>query len=136
MTIAERRDFTESLTQKHTRAQQNMLPMARILSGAAPVADKLMRSEEWGRYCTYLQGVLERYVKAKEYAQNRLGDPSIVDDAEVRKLRQDIFRADVAVETLKFAIELPAWILKGGAQADEFVKSYEKKNEPTEQPKS
>ena len=132
----DRKDFTESLGQKHARAQREMLPMARILAGAAPVMDKLQRTEEWGRYCTYLQGVSERYVKAKENAQRKLGDPSITKDDEVRKLRQDIFIADVTVETLKFAIELPAYILKGGEDADQFIATFEKKNEPAEQPKS
>lgn len=103
--------------------------MARILSGAAPVMDKLQRSEEFARYCTYLQGVMVRYGEAKQAAEQRLGDPSIVDDGQVRKLRQDIFVANIAMETLKFAIELPAHILKGGTEADDFISTYEKKNE-------
>lgn len=129
--IADRKDFQQSIAQKHVRAQQNMMPMARILAGAAPVMDELQRTEEWGRYCTYLQGLSENYAKAKQKAEQRLGDPSVLDDLEVRKLRFDIFQANVAMETLKFAIELPAYILKGGMEADEFISQYEKKNETT-----
>lgn len=127
--IVDRKDIRESLTQKHVRAQQSMLPMARLLAGAAPVMDGLQRTAEWGRYCTYLSGVMENYRQAKEKAQQRLGDPSIVDDQQVRKLRQDIFVADIAMESLKFAIELPAYILQGGKEAEDFISAYEKKNE-------
>jgi len=47
----------------------------------------------------------------------------------IRKLRQDIFTADVSIDTLKFAIELPAYILQGGEEATQFVSQFEKKNE-------
>jgi len=130
--IVDRKDVQQSLTQRHARAQQSMLPMARILAGAAPLMDSLQRTDEWGRYCTYLQGIAENYTKAKQKAHDRLGDPSVLDDAEVRKLRHDIFQANVAIETLRFAIELPAYILKGGKEADEFIVQFEKKNETTQ----
>lgn len=125
----DRKDFTEAIREKHAQKQAAMLPVAQIVQGAAVVADNLQRTPEWSRYCTYLQGYADRMQKRKELAQRKLGDPSIVDDQQIRKLRQDIFIADVSMDTLKFAIELPAFILKGGEEADKFVSQFEKKNE-------
>lgn len=129
--IVDRKDFTESLKAKHAQAQQSMLPMARLLAAAAPVADGLQRSPEWERYVTILQGVLNQFSARKALAMQQLGNPAVTKDEDVRKLRQDVFTADVTVDTLKFAIELPAAILKGGEEADQFIKAFEKKNETT-----
>lgn len=129
--IADRKDTADLFQKRHGERQQALLPMARLLAGAAPVMDGLQRTTEWERYVTILQGMLERYQAGKKAAQDKLGDPSIVNDDEVRKLRQGIFIADVSMDTLKFAIELPAAILKGGEEANQFIKDFEKKNEPT-----
>lgn len=127
----DRKDFAASLKEKHAERQSALIPVAQIVQGAAVVADNLQRTPEWARYVTYLQGYVERMKKRKELAQHKLGDPSVVDDQQVRKLRQDIFVADVTMETLTFAIELPAFILKGGEEADKFIAEWEKKREAT-----
>ena len=127
----DRKDFTESIAVKHQRSQQALIPMAQLIAGAAPVMDKLQRTEEWARFCTYLQGVSEKFAARKQVALEKLGDPTIVEDREIRKLRQDIFIADVSMDTLKFAVERPAAILKGGEEADLFIRQFEKKNETT-----
>lgn len=131
--IVDRQQFAESVKAKHQQAQASMLPMARLLAAAAPVADGLQRSPEWERYVTILQGVLNQFTSRKHVAMQQLGNPAVTKDEDVRKLRQDIFIADVTVDTLKFAIELPAAILKGGEEADQFIKEFEKKNEAASQ---
>lgn len=129
--IADRKDFAASLAKRHGEANARILPMARILAGAATVMDKLERTEEWSRYCTYLQGMMDRFETQKKQALLKLSDPNITEDREIRKLRQDIFIADVTMDTLRFAIELPAAVLKGGDEAREFIHQFEKKNENT-----
>lgn len=131
--IADRKDAVSPIEKRHNEAQARMLPMARIVAGAAPLADSLQRTPEWERYCTYLKGMADRFAAQKQVAQQKIGDPSIVDDAQVRKLRQDIFEADVWVRAMQFAIELPAAIIQGGDEADKFISSMEKKNEATSQ---
>lgn len=134
--IADRKDVAESAVNRHREASAKILPLARVVAGAAPVMDKLQRSEEWGRYVTYLQGMAERFATQKQGALSKLSDPAITEDREIRKLRQDIFIADVTIGTLKFAIELPAAILQGNAEATDFIAKFEKKNEPTAEAKS
>lgn len=127
--IADKKDFAAVVQKRHAEANSRLLPMARLLAGAAPIADQLQRSPEWERYCTYLQGMAERFAASKQGAMEKLADPSITKDEEVRKLRQDVFEADVWVRALQFAIQLPAEILKGGEEADKFIATLEKKNE-------
>lgn len=133
--IADRKDVTATLAKRHSEATGRLLPMARILAGAAPVMDKLTRTEEWTRYCTYLQGVSEQFAARKKVALEKLGDPA-VDDQQSKKLRLDIFVADATMDILKFAVELPAAILQGGEEADKFIQSFEKKNEATNESQS
>jgi hypothetical protein len=129
--IADRKDAIAVLEKRHAAASANIIPMARLIQGAAVVADKLQRTTEWDRYCTYLQGMAEQWKARKAVALQKLGDPAVVKDEDVRKLRQDIFVADVTMDTLKFAIELPAAILQGSEEADNFIKEWEKKHEAT-----
>ena len=129
MTIADRQDFRASLSQQHAAKQAALMPAVQLVAGAAVVMDKLQRTEEWSRYVTYLQGYVDRMAKQKEGALRKLGDPGLVDGQQVQKLRNDIFMADVTIDTLTFAIQLPAYILKGGEEANEFIKKFEKKNE-------
>ena len=128
--IADRNDISKVLGQRHAEQQARLLPMARLLAGAAPVMDKLSRTEEWSRYCTYLQGISEQFAGRKQAAMLKLADPTVIKDEEVRKLRQDVFESDVWIKALKMSIELPAAILEGGKEADEFIRSMEKKNGP------
>jgi hypothetical protein len=130
--IADRKDVQPLLEKRHTEARSQIVPLAKLVQGAAVVADNLARTPEWSRYCTYLQGVAEQWRARKEVAQQKLGDPSVVRDEDVRKLRQDIFTADVTIATLKFAVELPAALLQGGTEADKFIQEFEKKNAPSE----
>lgn len=129
---ADRKDFAQAVAQRHSEANSRLLPMARLLAGAAPIMDKLQRTEEWTRYGTYLQGMAEQFANSRRGAMDKLADPSITKDEEVRKLRQDVFEADVWLKALKFAVELPAFILQGGEEAEKFIATYEKKNETTQ----
>lgn len=126
--IADRKDFTDSLKATHARAQAAWQPVARLVQGAAVVMDGLVRDENWGRYSTYLQGVIDRATAQRTMAMERLADPSLQDN-EVRKLRSDILIADTTIAALKFAIELPVAVIKGGEEAKEFISKFEAKNE-------
>lgn len=121
---------------KHREKRESFVPVARLLQGAAPVMDKLVRSPEWDRYVPLLQGVIERYKVQREAALKKLADPSITKDEDVRKLRQDIFTADVTMDTLKFAVELPAAILQGSEQAAAFATAFEAQNADSAKAKS
>ena len=134
--IADRKDFTTTLAKRHGEANARILPMARILAGAAPIMDKLQRSDEWVRYCTYLQGVAERYTAARDVARAKMNDPTILAHADLLKLKFDAAEADAMVRAWKLAIELPAAILQGGEEASKFIADFEKKNEAANKPQS
>lgn len=132
----DRKDFTSSLKEVHERKQAAWQPVARLVQGAAVVMDGLVRDEAWGRYATYVQGMIERFTVQRQMALTKLADPAVVDEKEMRKLKSDIVIADTTISTLKFAIELPVAVIKGGEEAKEFIKKFEDKNEAAEQPKS
>lgn len=125
----DRKEFTASLKQVHERKQAAWQPVARLVQGAAVVMDGLVRDEAWGRYATYLQGMMDRFAVQRKLALDKLADPMVSDEKEMRKLKSDIAIADTTIATLKFAIELPVAIIKGGEEAKEFVKKFEEKNE-------
>jgi len=124
----DRKDHVASLQTLHQRKQAAFEPVARLVQGAAVVMDGLTRDENWGRYATYLQGIIDRFKANRTAAMEKLADPGL-QDAEVRKLRTDVLIADTTINSLKFAVELPVAIVKGGEEAQEFIKQFEAKNE-------
>lgn len=132
----DRKEFTASLKEVHERKQAAWQPVARLVQGAAVVMDGLVRDEAWGRYATYLQGVIDRFTEQRKLALEKLADPMVSDEKEMRKLKSDIVIADTTIATLRFAVELPVAIIKGGEEAKEFIKKFEDKNETTGQPQS
>lgn len=132
----DRKDFVGSLQEQHAKRQSALVPAAELVRGAAVIMDKLPRTPEWQRYCELLQGASAKFAKQKQLAQEKLEDPSVVGDDEVRKLRTAVFEANCWLAALRFSIELPAYLIKGGQEAEEFIKSMEKKNEATGQAQS
>ena len=127
--IADRKDVQGSLEQRHQQRQAAMVPAARMLAAAAPIMDGLQRSPEWERYTQLLQGMLDRYAEQRKVAVAKLTDPTVTEDKDVRQLRHGIFLADVTIDTLTFAIRLPAEILKGAEAANQFVKEFEARDD-------
>jgi hypothetical protein len=93
--------------------------------------DKLTAPRNGGAIAPTCRGSRSSSRRRKVRRSAKLGDPSITKDDDVRKLRQDIFVADVSIDTLAFAIGLPAAILQGREEADKFIRDFEKKNETT-----
>jgi hypothetical protein len=129
--IADRKDFAPLLEKRHGEANARLLPLARLVQGAAVVADKLKRTEEWERYCTYLQGMANKMVGARDTARAKMNDPTVLAHADLLKLKFDAAEADAMVRAWTMAIELPAAILAGGEEADKFIQEFDKKNETT-----
>lgn len=132
--IADRKDFVGSLKEVHERKQASWQPVARLVQGAAVVMDGLVRDEAWGRYATYVQGVMDRFTAQRQMALAKLADPAVVDEKEMRKLKSDIVIADTTISTLKFAIELPVAVIKGGEEAKEFIRKFEEKKDENPAP--
>ena len=63
------------------------MPMARLVQAAAVVADKLQRSEEFARYCTYLQGLSNKMAAARDTARAKMNDPNVLAHADLLKLK-------------------------------------------------
>lgn len=128
--IADRNDIAATLKAKHDRRAQEIMPMVRMVAGAAPVMARLMTQDEnWNRYVTYLQGMVERTAAARDAARAKLNDPNVLEHAAMLKLKFDAAEADAMVRAWQLAIEIPRAVLEGGEEAEKIIANFEKKNE-------
>lgn len=128
----DRKDFKESVASREVSHEREMMPLIRVLQGAAPVMNTLMtESDAWNRYLAILSGFAERLKASKAYAQFRLSAPDIWEPFQLTKLKSDILVADAGLEMLQVAMELPKALIEGGAKAQEIVNQFEVKHENT-----
>lgn len=125
----DRQDYKASQADKTHERNAQMLPMARILAGAAPIMDRMTNSEDWNRYLSYLQGFMERLTKQREIALSKLADPALWNTESLLKLKSDILVANTGIEWLNLAISLPKAIMEGAEKANSLIADFESKRE-------
>lgn len=133
--IADRDDFAASVKDRKQERNVSMLPMARMLAGAAPVMEALTKDANWNRYLTMLQGVAERASAQAESAARKLTDPALWKHEEMLKLKADVLVGEAIVQTLQLAIGLPKAIMEGAGDAQTIINEFEAKREAAGQPK-
>lgn len=133
--IADRNDYAATLTQRHDRKQAEMMPLIKLVAGAAPVMQKLVADENWGRYLGYLQGLVEEWKKQRDSAKDKLG--MMLRAEELQKLNADVLQANASIAAWELAIQLPAAIVQGAEHARKTIAEFEKRHENTSgQPQS
>ncbi len=125
----DRSEFAATVAEKQHERNAQMLPMARILTGAAPIMERVTKSEDWNRYLTFLQGFLERLTKQKDIATAKLADPAVWNTEDLLKLKSDILIAQTGMDWLNLAISLPKAIMEGADNATTLIAQFEAKNE-------
>lgn len=129
---ADRKEFHKKTEQHALERQQQMMPMVRMLAGAAPVMQAMMtESDAWNRYLAILQGFLETIKKSRAMAQDRLSDPTVWEPYQLVKLKSDVLQATAMIEALETAIQLPKALLEGGEAAKEIISKFEAQHETT-----
>jgi hypothetical protein len=131
--IADKTDFTATLAQRHDRKQAEIMPLIKLVAGAAPIMDKLVVDEKWTRYQSYLQGLIEQWTKQRDAAQSKLGIP--LKTEELQKLNADVISANASIAAWELAIQLPAAIVQGAEHARKTIAEFEKRHD-ADQPKS
>lgn len=131
----ERAEFAALQADKRHEREAQMLPMARVLAGAAPLMDRMTRSDDWNRYLSYLQGYLERLTAQKGLAAAKLADPAQWNTENLLKLKSDILIAQAGLDWLNLAISLPKAIMEGAEKAESLIADFESKRESAGQPK-
>lgn len=126
----DRKDFKESVTARADKREREMMPLIRVLQGAAPVMNELMTgSDVWNRYLAILTGFAERLKAGKTHAQARLAAQDVWESQQLMKLKSDILVADGMLDMLQTAMELPKALIEGGSVAQEIVAKFEAKHE-------
>lgn len=126
--IVDRKEAMASFEAKHDRKRAELMPLFRIVAGAAPIMDTLVASEQWTRYQQLLQGMVDRWKVQRDSAKEKLAGPSIWDPSEIHKLKGDILAADASISAWELAIQLPKAIASGAEDAQKIITEFEKKN--------
>lgn len=134
--IADREDFAALAAEKKHERQGEMLPMARIVASAAPIMDRVTKSDDWNRYLTFLQGFLVRLSAQREVAVAKLASPAVWDTESLLKLKSDVLQAQAGIDWLSLAIALPKAIMEDAGGANSLIAEFEAKRESAGQPKS
>lgn len=119
---------------QHEQARA-LMPLVRLVAGAAPVMKAVTEDEHWNRYLSFLQGIMETWAKARDAAREKLASPAVWSHEALLKLKCDVLTSDATIEALQLAIDLPKAIMSGNDEAkriiEEFERAQEKKNETT-----
>lgn len=128
----DRKEYQESTASRQVKREREMMPMIRLLQGAAPVMHEMLTgTDAWDRYLAILQGFVERLKIGKASAQTRLSSPDVWEPHQLVKLKSDILVADAMLDILKTVMELPKALIEGGETAKEIINQFEAKHAGT-----
>jgi hypothetical protein len=124
----DRKDHVRSLSERQHERAAAVMPLVRLVAGAAPLMETLTtRDEHWNRYLQYLQGIMERFEQSRDVAHAKLADPSTWKTEDLLKLKSDALVAQATIDALKLAIELPSAIMGGKDEAGRIIKEFEQR---------
>lgn len=113
---------------QHERARE-LMPLVRLVAGAAPAMSGLTQDDNWNRYLGYLQGIIATWTKARDGAREKLASPAVWSHEALLKLKCDVLTADATIEAFQLAMDLPKAIIGGKEEADRLVKEFERSEE-------
>lgn len=125
----DRADYQASIEKAKDERQRDMMPLIKVLQGAAPVMSELMtKSDVWNRYLSILQGFNDRIKASKQRAEAQLSDPSVWEPYQLMRMKSDGLCADAMLEILQTVMQLPKALIEGGAEASQIVSKFEAKH--------
>ncbi len=136
----DRSDHVATIRDRQQERAREIMPLVRLVASAATVMHGLTENEHWNRYLTYLQGIIETWVKARDSAAVKLGSPAVWSHEELLKLKCEVLVANATIDAFRLAINLPKAIMAGKSEAEriigEFERTMEKKIENPGTPES
>lgn len=132
---ADRRDHVAAVRGRQDERAREIMPLVRLVSGAAPVMDALTNDPNWDRYLTYLQGILGSWTTARDGAREKLASPAVWSHEDLLKLKCDVLVADATIQAFQLAIDLPKAIMGGSEEAKRIIEEFEARNESAGQTK-
>jgi len=92
---------------------------------AAPPMEILTNSEEWDKFLSYLQPLVERSEQESAYLKDKLTDPTIIKHEELVFLKLAYTRQTERTEVLKLVMSLPKEIIKLGELSKKTLKNLD-----------
>ena len=126
----DRDQFDKATDARKNGRTREIMPLLRAVEAAAPVMQKMMtESDNWNRYLTYLQGFIEKARQRKAMTFAQIDNPSILDDKDLRRLKNDLVIAQSMIDAWTLAVELPKAIIDNGAEAQAIIDKFEREHE-------
>ena len=98
---------------------------AKQVVGAAVAAEKLMASEEWQRYQSYIQDAINTIDTHLDGCKEAIFHPQIVDVREISVIRHQAIDLAAQRKALEWALELPKDIQERGDDARKLLHTEE-----------
>jgi len=100
----------EKLVKKKPKAEVVSMETLR----AAPQMELLTNSEEWDKYLSYIQPLLEKAKLDKENITQKLLSPLLFDAEKMAQLKSEIIRMTERIEVLEVIMTFPKQIIEYG----------------------
>jgi hypothetical protein len=120
----EREDFYKSLKPKNSP-----IPQLLAVAAIAPKISALTHDENWNSYISYLSGIRGKLDSARLIAQEKMGDPSLVNGDEIMHQKITMLINEAQIQMIDLAIDLPRSLLESAKVAKELIRKFEEKNE-------
>lgn len=113
----DRKDYQESLKTAQTERFAQKRANFELLVQAAVKAELLTGDPHWDTFLTYLQGAIETAQEHLTVWQQRLADPDVVDDVEMRRIKIELIRCRERILAWEAVKSLPRDLMTLGEEA-------------------
>jgi hypothetical protein len=112
--VFSKKDFDDLNKTKKTNLKHHDRVTLEEITRAAPQMEVLTGSEEWDKYLTYLQALLETIKYNIEQAQHTMLDPFSWNTETLTKCKMDLLKLEDRKDLLEFVMKLPKELIETG----------------------
>lgn len=97
----------DEFNKEHPRAPRGNVANLRMLGQEAVRMDRLTGDEHWDHFLSYLEFALKETKKHLEIQRDKLSDPGLVNDEQIRQVKANAAQSEARIWTLEEVIGLP-----------------------------
>ncbi len=109
--------------------REEKITVLKQLHQAELLADILTGSEDWDNFLSYVNGQKEQITGTKLYLQEQLIHPQMVNEEQIRMVRQALHVCQGQISMLDWVMLLPKALKEGGAGAKAILQGMESDGE-------
>jgi len=120
--VFDQNDWNELKKKKKQEKEKQTDKAQEFLARTAVDMEYLTGNEQWDKYLTYLQGILNKAQSAKMDLEDQLLSPELVNHEHIIKIKAQIARYQERVDVLMFVMTFPKDIIEHGKVANKKLK--------------